>query len=166
MCHNKGEFLSPFLWFTTWSWAGVELVILGRKAIFTDSTATPVCGPERWVYIGRRGRTREEDRLQPRPRMGPLTPYCVGNLQEGSLAVFQEMPSRSGRQTPEVFLSSQGLRSFVACGLDANSTTKSMAIHYTRLFVVGKRVLQLSFPGSLLGPEGLGAYGGTKPLTL
>lgn len=41
-----------------------------------------------------------------------------------------------------------------------------MAIRYTRLFVVSKQVLQLSFLGSLLGPEGLGAYGGTKPLTL
>lgn len=81
----------------------------GWESRFHRLNHCPVCGPERWVYIGRRGRAREEDRLQPSPRMGPLTPYCVGSLQEGGLAVFQEMPSRLGRQTPEVFLSSQGL---------------------------------------------------------
>lgn len=89
LCHNKGEFFSPFLWFSMWSWVGVELVILGGKAVFTDSTATPVCGPERWVYIGRCGRTLEEDTLQSSPGMGPLTPYCVGSLQEGGWLSFR-----------------------------------------------------------------------------
>lgn len=61
----------------------------------------------------RRRTTCEEERRQFNPRLGPLTPHRVRSLQEVGWLSLREMLAQLGRQTPEVFVSSQGLHSFV-----------------------------------------------------